>query len=63
MNGCFPDTYNLDIHVDAPLPIPVRGHLPDLSQVRRVVPEVGTKSSSYLFVSGGIATNIVPEVS
>ena len=42
ITGCVfqatPDTWNLEIHDDAPPP------LPQLSLVRRVVPEIGTKS-------------------
>ena len=44
INGCVtratPDTWNLKIQDDSPLPIP------NLSLVRQVVPEVGTKSYS-----------------
>jgi hypothetical protein len=44
LTGCMvattPYTYNLDIHDDAPLP--------DLSLVRRVVPEVGTRTGTEM---------------
>ena len=45
ITGCItqatPDTWNLEIHDDAPLP--------NLSLVRNVVPEVGTKSRTVMF--------------
>lgn len=50
MSRATPETWKLEIHDDVTLP--------ELSLVRRVVPEVGTRSRTFMFVTGEDAIEV-----